>query len=252
MVIMDPAAQRLTLELDKVFTSRTFLDSLSEGVVFQGADGAIVDGNEKALELLGLSRDQFLGRTSYDPAWGAVHEDGTPFSGEDHPAMVTLRTEKSLSDVIMGVDTPDGKRRWLSINSHLITDEHGVIGVSTAFIDVTRSRLAAVEANRAHEALEVSERHYRLLAESATDIVIETDHVGLITWSSPSVERILGWTPEELTGTNALSLVADEDVAAASATRTRVMRDHARFHRDSVQDEDGSRTLDDGRQSTGP
>jgi len=131
---------RTDLALSDVYLSRPFLDSLAEGIVLQAPDGAIVDGNEAALRLLGLTRDQFLGRTSFDPAWGAVREDGTPFAGEDHPAMVTLRTGEPLKGVLMGIDTPDGKRRWLSINSHLITAQSGIIGVSTTFIDVTESK----------------------------------------------------------------------------------------------------------------
>jgi diguanylate cyclase (GGDEF)-like protein/PAS domain S-box-containing protein len=141
-MIQDPAEQDPALELEQLLASRTFLDSLAEGLVLQGPDGAIVDGNETALRLLGLTRDQFLGRDSYDPEWQAVREDGSPFPGHDHPAMVTLRTGEPLHDVLMGIDSHDQKRRWLSISSQLITGEGGTIGVSTSFINVTETKLA--------------------------------------------------------------------------------------------------------------
>jgi len=54
-----------------------------------------------------------VGRTSFDGRWGAGHEDGSPFPGDEHPAMVTLRTGEPCADVIMGVDAPGRGRRPL-------------------------------------------------------------------------------------------------------------------------------------------
>ena len=68
------------------------LAALSEGVVMHAASGAIVACNPAAERILGLTRDQMTGRTSIDPRWRAVHEDGSPYPGETHPAMLTLRT----------------------------------------------------------------------------------------------------------------------------------------------------------------
>jgi PAS domain-containing protein len=68
---------------------RAFFTGLSQGVVLQSATGMLIDCNPAAESILGLTRKMMLGRTSVDPRWRAVHEDGTPFPGEDHPAMVT-------------------------------------------------------------------------------------------------------------------------------------------------------------------
>jgi hypothetical protein len=35
--------------------------------------------NPAALELLGLTEDQLLGKTSFDPEWKVIHEDGSHF-----------------------------------------------------------------------------------------------------------------------------------------------------------------------------
>src|SRR5512140_3463141 len=101
------------------------LAALSEGVVMQLAGGEIVACNPAAERILGLTRDQLAGRTSMDPAWRAVHEDGSPFPGETHPAMVTLRTGEPARDVVMGVRRPDGELRWISINSEPIPGSSG-------------------------------------------------------------------------------------------------------------------------------
>ncbi len=53
---------------------------------------------------------------------------------------------------------------------------------------------------RAEERLRESELRFRQVAESVTDFIWEVDANGLYTYTSPSVERILGYTPEELEG----------------------------------------------------
>jgi PAS domain-containing protein len=62
--------------------SRTLFQTMAQGVVFQDADGKIVSANPAAERILGLSLDQLQGRTSVDPRWRAIHEDGSDFPGE--------------------------------------------------------------------------------------------------------------------------------------------------------------------------
>jgi PAS domain-containing protein len=49
------------------------------GVLLQGPRAEILLSNPAALELLGLTEDQLLGKTSFDPEWKVIHEDGSPF-----------------------------------------------------------------------------------------------------------------------------------------------------------------------------
>ena len=76
------------------------------GVVFQDKDGRIISANHAAGKILGLSEDQMLGRTSMDPRRHAIHEDGSEFHGDTHPAMVALRSGKKVENVVMGVFHP--------------------------------------------------------------------------------------------------------------------------------------------------
>jgi PAS domain S-box-containing protein len=99
---------------------QSVIASMSEGMVVHGPSGAIIDSNPAAWQILGLSEDELFGRVSVDPRWRAVQATGECFHGEEHPAMVTLRTGEPQHGVIMGVVTPSGERRWISINSYPI------------------------------------------------------------------------------------------------------------------------------------
>ena len=101
------------------------IQSASEGMVVQGPSGAIIDSNRAASEILGLSEDEMFGRVSRDPRWRAVRADGQEFPGDDHPSMVTLRTGVPQHDVVMGIETPSGERRWLNINSYPVRTNPG-------------------------------------------------------------------------------------------------------------------------------
>jgi len=149
---------------------RSLVTSMAEGVVFQSADGAIIAINPAAENILGLSSELMLGRSSTDSQWGAIREDGTPFPGELHPAMLTLRTGEPQSEVVMGIHRPDGSLVWISINSQpLVAVEGGSpYAVVTTFHDITAFR-------RAEEALRENESRLMSFFEDSPISIWEED-----------------------------------------------------------------------------
>ena len=87
------------------------------GMVLQLADGCIAACNADAERLMGMTADQMTGWRSTSEHWRVVRQDGTPFPGEEHPAMVALTTGKPCRDVTMGFYQPDGTLVWLLLNS---------------------------------------------------------------------------------------------------------------------------------------
>jgi PAS domain S-box-containing protein len=97
---------------------RTLFDNMAQGAFYQRSDGALIDYNPAVLEMFGLSQDQFLGRTSMDPNWRVVHEDGSEIPGNQHPSMQALRTGEPVSNAIAGVFNPiRNDFVWLTINA---------------------------------------------------------------------------------------------------------------------------------------
>ena len=58
-----------------------------------------------------------------------------------------------------------------------------------------------------------TESHFRSLIENASDIITIMEADGSIRYESPSLERILGYKPEELVGRNAFEFIHADDVA---------------------------------------
>ncbi len=126
---------------------RSLIAALFEGVILIDADGAIRASNPSAQRILGLSVDQLAGRTSFDPRWHAIHEDGSPFPGETHPAWVTLQTGQPCHNVIMGFHKPHDSLTWLSINSQPLyrPGDTRPYAVVASFADITERRQAEDE-----------------------------------------------------------------------------------------------------------
>ncbi|HYX27432.1 MAG TPA: PAS domain S-box protein, partial [Pyrinomonadaceae bacterium] len=61
--------------------------------------------------------------------------------------------------------------------------------------------------------LEQTEQQLRPLIENSTDIITVLNADGTRRYVSPSIERLLGYKPEELTGKNAFELVHPDDLA---------------------------------------
>jgi len=145
---------------------RSVVESLAEGVVVQDAAGAIVACNDRACAVLGLTRDQLTGRTSLDPRWRTVYEDGTPLPGEEHPNMRVLRTGRPVFDTVMGVYTPAGELTWLKVNAVPVSRTGDGSGPATvaSFHDITAARALdeKVRASLREKELLLKEIHHRV------------------------------------------------------------------------------------------
>jgi PAS domain S-box-containing protein len=126
---------------------RSVVAAMADGVVLQDRNGVIRAANDSAARILGLTQDQIMGRTSMDVRWRAVKEDGEPFPGDSHPAMLTLQSGEPCRDVIMGVYRPDGSLGWISINTQPMfrPGEQQCHAVVCSFTEVTDRRRAEAE-----------------------------------------------------------------------------------------------------------
>jgi PAS domain S-box-containing protein len=134
---------------------QTLLSELPVGVLVQSQTAEILQSNPKALELLGLSEDQLLGRTSFDPEWNVIHEDGTAFPGPQHPVPQALATRQSVRDVIMGVY----HRAWLLVNAIPMLGADGQVGmVICTFSDITERKRVQDDLLRSEQLLRAAQR----------------------------------------------------------------------------------------------
>jgi len=71
------------------------------------------------------------------------------------------------------------------------------------------------ELEQVKEILGKSEEYFRVITQNASDIIFTVNELGIITYVSPSVERIVGYRPDELLGTNTFDLFIPDDLPRA-------------------------------------
>jgi PAS domain-containing protein len=80
--------------------------SMSSGAIYYDSNCQLLDCNEAAARILGVSMEQCQNRSLLDPEWQCVAEDGKTMPVDSFPAIVALRTGQTVEQHIMGVYNP--------------------------------------------------------------------------------------------------------------------------------------------------
>ncbi len=118
---------------------RRIVESLNEGIILVDASGAVVACNTAAQTILGIEEHSLSGHSVGAARWTIVRADGSPCPPAEVPVNRTLATGEPCHGEVVGVVTPSGTRRWVSVNTRIVDlDAEGrpVLAVSS-FTDVS-------------------------------------------------------------------------------------------------------------------
>ena len=182
---------------------RSLFAVMAEGVMVHAPDGEVIAANPAAESILGLSRDQILGKTPLDAHWRCIREDGTPFPGEEHPATVTLRTGIPLRNQVMGVQLPGAEPRWISVNSRPLYDPDASrpSAVIATFADITAERRLNQSLRKARADLRAIVDHVPgMIGYWNRELRCEFANRAYLDWFDLPPERAVGLHMAELLG----------------------------------------------------
>jgi len=163
---------------------RAIVEDQTELICRYMSDGTLTFVNEAYCRYFGQTREALIGH-AYAPLIPA----------EDHPLVeafvARLGRENPVEAIEHRVVLPDGSIRWQHWTDRAILDDHGrVVEFQAVGRDVT-------ERKQMETALRESEKLYRLLADNATDVIWVRDMNLRPTYTSPAVQNLRGFTPEE-------------------------------------------------------
>ncbi len=101
-----------------------------------------------------------------------------------------------------------------------------LVGERSAELVSANDRLKNEIAERlkAEKALARSEEYFRSLIEHSLDVIAVIDRGGRILYESPSIERLMGYTPEELRGRVVFDIVHEDDRQIAAEALDKVVQ----------------------------
>lgn len=171
------------------------LDCMGDGVAVTDAQGEFIIFNPAAMRITG-----FGPRGTTPAEWTAEYgiftaDRVTPFPAEQLPLARAMRGESAdgVEMILRNPNTPGGA--WVRVTGRPLVDADGInYGGVVVFHDTTDRR-------RMFEKLARAEAQYRDLVEQLPVIVYAADPEteGAVSYVSPQVEAILGFTPEEWT-----------------------------------------------------
>ncbi len=176
---------------------KNILRTAMDGFCIVGPAGSLLDVNDAFCTMTGYSRDELLTMSLADIE---VKETKTDIAGH-------------IQEIIRkGVDRFESQ--YQCRDGSIIDVEVSVVHSEThsrhflVFVhDITNRK-------RVEKALSESEEKFRGVAERSSDLIILYDLAGKAIYVSPSVYRILGFTPGEITGKTPLDFIHPDDIGA--------------------------------------
>ncbi len=176
---------------------RSLIENALDVITVLNADGTIRYESPSAETVLGYKPGEVIGKEIFE----FIHPDDAgsfrnailyPFRDHGHTSSVEFRLRHQNGEW----------RIFEGIGKHLL-DDPAIEGIILNSRDITERKWA-------EQRLERSEKHFRSLIENALDIITILNSDGTIRYESPSIERVLGYKPEDLIGKSAFAFIHPE------------------------------------------
>jgi len=167
--------------------------------------GCISEANLRFAEIVGRPPEEMAG---LDPASITHPEDVR--AGLDQIARL-IAGEISGYRLNKRYLRPDGSVVWASLTCAPVqVDSEEAPRYLVIVEDITARR-------QMEERLRISEERHRLLADNAIDVILTMDLEGRFSYVSPSVERLRGYTPDEVMQQSMADILTPDSLAVAEA-----------------------------------
>ena len=242
VLVMHDISERFTAELalqESEDRFRSLAENASDLIVELDEAGRVLYASPNHKELIGQSADEVVG-TKIGESNMRLHRVAAS-DRQDEGIDVLEAFHNTLAGRDAGdlltypFEHPDGSTRWFERRAQSFTARDGSPRVVVISRDVTK------RAN-AERQLRLSEERYRIVANMSRDIIFESSGDGIIRYASPTIEEVLGVTPEEMVSTSAFDLVHPEDDESVQSAFARAIETNqpAAFPTTRIRHKDGS------------
>lgn len=177
------------------------LQSMVEGMILQDETGRIIEFNQAALDILGLTEDQLIGQDVID----SERQDRI-FPGKNHIGMTSLQTGKIQRDIVLNFFRSDGEMRWISLNAVPIfseDDKSKPRQLISTFTDITEIKRVLNEL-----------KQVELLFKISHDLMFIANMEGTFKKINPRFNEVLGYTLQEIISQKFINFVHPDDLEA--------------------------------------
>ena len=179
------------------------LKAAGEGIIGLDADGRILFMNPAAERIAGRLEQDLLGKPLEEII--ELAGSGEPPEGPQSARELLFATPEHA--VLQGQVRNDRRIVPIEFIRTSIRDRQNVTGAVITIRDVT-------ERKAAEDALRESEQRFRSLVQNASDLITVMDADTTVRYQSPSVDRILSYSPGEFEGRRLADLIRPDDAGS--------------------------------------
>ena len=195
---------------------RTLADGAPVAIFQTDAKGVFLYVNPTWCKITGLEQTDAL----YRSAAAFAHTDERDEVTDHWATAVQTGTPVSIEHRIV---RPDGSTLWLQMQATPMKHNGVLLGFVGTGVDVTPYRDAVAM-------IADSEARYRTLADHAYDMLWRVTADAVYTYVSPSITKLMGYSPEEMVGTDAFEYFHPEDIERVRGKHAELTPDAPEFH----------------------
>ena len=210
-LVLQPTQEQLSMTVTKLAESesrtRAVVNAMEDGMFITDDTGAITEWNPSALRILGLPENATRAEVTAVTR-KAFDENGREITLDRTASMVTIRTGKSVANMLLTFTTPAGEARWVNVNTNPLfrsdsNEPHAAVAI---FRDITIARRIEEERIAQAEALELQNQEllsqadalereqalFRSLVETAGSAIVGLDASGNVFEWNREAESLFG------------------------------------------------------------
>ncbi len=192
------------------------LQSMVEGMILQDIDGRIIQFNQAALDILGLTENHLLLEDYVD-----LQIPDKIFPGKNHVGMKSLQTREVQRNIILSIFRLDGEMRWISLNSVPIfnSEKKEMTQLICTFTDITETKKILNEL-----------KQVQLLFNISHDLTVITNQAGFFKKINPRFQDVLGHSFQEIVAQKFINFVHPEDLEPTQKELKKLIADKESVH----------------------
>jgi two-component system, OmpR family, response regulator VicR len=179
------------------------IENAMDAMVIINGDGTIRHKSSSIERVFGYKVEDDIGRSSFD----FVHPED--LSNGSKAFAELLKKPSSTMHYEIRARHADGSWHTIEVMGKNLLDNPAIAGIVANFRDIT-------EQKRMQEAIAYSEEHFRALIENSLEAMAIVNREGLLSFLSPSFERLLGYKLEEYMSKSPFAFVHADDLPRVS------------------------------------
>ncbi len=177
---------------------KTIIQESFDAVLITDAATTITYSSPSITNVLGFTAEELIGKTAFQFMFA---DDLQAAFAKFAEVMLSPNAEKNI-DVRMRNNR--GEYVWIELKGKNMFENKYVEGILVSLRDITSRK-------KAEEIISLSEQRFKGLVQSGADMVWIIDDNGELLYSSPTVQTIMGFNPEDKYGQNVFNHVHPED-----------------------------------------